>query len=70
LATALSFGSYAVPEKDLTARKGMLTVVPARPAEWFVGHRIVIGREVWPVCPGGRRLAGRRKTGPNLAEAA
>ncbi len=43
LTAALSFGSYALPEKSLTARKGVIAAIPRPAREWFVTYRLLVG---------------------------
>ena len=43
LVTVLSFGSYQVPEKQLTARRGPLSFIPRDTRQVFVEHRAFMG---------------------------
>jgi hypothetical protein len=43
LTAAFSLGSYALPEKSLTARRGMAAIVPRPAREWFVAYRFLVG---------------------------
>jgi hypothetical protein len=43
VAAVLSFGSYALPEKELTARKGPVSFIPKEYREWFIGRRLLVG---------------------------
>lgn len=49
VAAVLSFGSYFVPEKLLTGRKGPVSFIPHDYREWFIGRRGLIG----PAATGG-----------------
>ncbi len=43
LVAAVSFGSYILPAKELTARKGPVSFIPRDYREWFVSRRAWIG---------------------------
>ncbi|GIK42108.1 MAG: hypothetical protein BroJett011_59410 [Chloroflexota bacterium] len=43
LAAGLSFASTYLPEKQITARKGILAIIPRDAREWFIEHRLQVG---------------------------
>ncbi len=43
LAAAISFGSYVLPEKELTGRRGPVAFIPREARKWFAPRRGLIG---------------------------